>query len=457
MCTTIFKSAHVYLIFLYTNIYASYSESEYVINTAVTIRIDISASFVQKTHIITFSSVKNETVSNYVFLVEPEMFDHLAHIEAMYLENKKPIVIQQKVKTRSMYTLTVHRKCDTCSVTIIVELFYVNCLVSYPLFVTQKETHLVMFNGNEIFYTPYTTKYQICYIFVGNGKILDIKGTKHSVNSDGVIKFDKHTDVLPYTSNTVEVHYENNSPFLKVIHLERTIKVSHWGYIHVEDKVIIKNDAARFKGGFNRLLTEYQNVHNTLVPSFTSTLPAEAFDIYYKDSIGNISTSTVEKFGNFTSVKLNPRFVLYGGWKVSYTLGYTLNCNNYIFKFDAEKNIYVLTMNILDLIFPNMIIEEALFKIYLPEGANEIHLDMPFSASYENNSIHYTSCDTLGHKVITMRAVQLTNRHVKYFSLYYVYNNFTLVLKPLAISLFNLTAFILFIASRIIYSKLPTL
>lgn len=462
MCIIILKSVvftYVHLISVYKNIYASHSESGGIINTEVITNIDISGPFVHKSHVVTILNVNNETIFNYVFSVEHEISVHLAYIEARYFYNKKAIIIEQNHQsdTDLIYTLTLQRKCNMCSVTILIEQVYVDYLIPYPSLVKQNEKHLVLFHGNDFFYTPYLTKNQICYIVVGNGKIIDIKGYQYKVISGNIIKSGKSIDVLPYTLNTVRIHYENNSPFLKIIHLERSIKLSHWGYIHVEDRVTVKNDAAIFKGGFNRILTEYQSFHGTLVSSFTSTLPAEAFDIYYKDSIGNILTSNVEKFDNFTTVKITPRFLLYGGWEISYVLGYALKCDNYLFNYDIDKNIYVLKMNILDSVFSNMIIDQALFKIHLPEGANEINLDIPFAVTFENNSVDYTYCDTVGHTVITMSAAKLINKHITHFALYYIYNNFMLVLKPFAISLFNMAAFILFLICRIVFSKLSTL
>ena len=58
-----------------------------------------------------------------------------------------------------------------------------------------------------------------------------------------------------------------------------------------------------------------------------------AHDIYYRDEIGNISTSAVTFTSDAVQLQLVPRYVLFGGWKAAFCTGYnvplqvcTLNC-----------------------------------------------------------------------------------------------------------------------------------
>ena len=48
------------------------------------------------------------------------------------------------------------------------------------------------------------------------------------------------------------VHYENNNPFLVVSRIERTIELSMWGNIAVEETVDVRHDGAKLKGSFSR-------------------------------------------------------------------------------------------------------------------------------------------------------------------------------------------------------------
>ena len=58
----------------------------------------------------------------------------------------------------------------------------------------------------------------------------------------------------------MKIHYENNSPFLKITRLVRVIEVSHWGNIAVEETIDVVHAGALLKGSFSRY--DYQREHN---------------------------------------------------------------------------------------------------------------------------------------------------------------------------------------------------
>ena len=67
----------------------------------------------------------------------------------------------------------------------------------------------------------------------------------------------------------MEVHFENNRPFLAVTDLKREIEVSHWGNIAVEETLDVRHTGALLKGPFSRY--EYQRNQDgyASVKSFT--------------------------------------------------------------------------------------------------------------------------------------------------------------------------------------------
>lgn len=62
-----------------------------------------------------------------------------------------------------------------------------------------------------------------------------------------------------------------------------------------------------------------------------TVLPAAARDVYYRDEIGNISTSAMRELDDMVEVELRPRFPLFGGWKTKYTIGYNVPSYQYLF------------------------------------------------------------------------------------------------------------------------------
>ena len=60
-------------------------------------------------------------------------------------------------------------------------------------------------------------------------------------------------------------------------------------------------------------------------------LPPTASDVYYRDEIGNISTSNLKESAEKIELELKPRFPLFGGWKTDYIVGYNVPSYQYLF------------------------------------------------------------------------------------------------------------------------------
>ena len=91
-------------------------------------------------------------------------------------------------------------------------------------------------------------------------------------------------------------------------------------------------------------------------------LPAAAKDVYYRDAIGNISTSNLKEVGDAVEIEIRPRFPLFGGWKTKYTLGY--NVPSYELLFISGSN-YVLKIPFLDHVYDDMVVDKLTLKVYL--------------------------------------------------------------------------------------------
>lgn len=52
------------------------------------------------------------------------------------------------------------------------------------------------------------------------------------------------------------------------------------------------------------------------IKDLVAVLPRSAHSLYFRDEIGNVSTSSVKRQRERMEVRLQPRFVLFGGWQV---------------------------------------------------------------------------------------------------------------------------------------------
>lgn len=71
--------------------------------------------------------------------------------------------------------------------------------------------------------------------------------------------------------------------------------------------------------------------------SFKTIIPASAKDVYYRDEIGNISTSHMRIQDDAVELDLRPRFPLFGGWKTHYKIGYNVPSYEYLYSYGKFK------------------------------------------------------------------------------------------------------------------------
>lgn len=328
-----------------------------------------------------------------------------------------------------------------------VEAVFSHHLVPHPSEITQAEKQYVLYYGNVYFFTPYVSRKQQTTVTMTSTNVESYTKLKPVSQTDSTITYGPYENVPALSSYKMVVHYENNSPFLTVTSQERIIEVSHWGNVAVEESIDVRHTGATLKGPFSRY--EYQRDQNGInsIKSFKTVLPASAADVYYRDEIGNISTSHLRILDDAVEVDLRPRFPLFGGWKTHYLIGYNLPSYEYLYN---SGDSYILKMRFVDHIFDDMIVEKSTLKIILPEGARDIQFKAPFDVSRKANQLHFTYLDTTGRPVVVAEKVNLVENHIQEFELHYTYQKVLMLQEPLLVVL----AFYLLFLLVIIYVRL---
>lgn len=331
--------------------------------------------------------------------------------------------------------------------TVEVETAFSHSLRAYPSQITQAEKQFMEFSGSLHFYSPYKTTSQTTIVTCASSNIESYTKTGPVKVSDNVITYGPINDVEPFSTAVLTVHYENNSPFLTVTQLTRVVEVSHWGNIAVEETVDIRHTGATLQGSFSRYDYQRQQDGFSSVKSFKTVLPAAARDVYYRDEIGNISTSSLRELDELVEVELRPRFPLFGGWKTHYLLGYNVPSYQYLYNKDND---YVLKMRFVDHIYDDQVIDQMTLKVILPEGAKGLEFSAPFPVSREADQLHFTYLDTLGRPVVVAHKTNLVEQHIQDFQLSYQFDKLRLLQEPLLV----VGAFYLLFIIVIIYVRL---
>ncbi len=124
-----------------------------------------------------------------------------------------------------------------------------------------------------------------------------------------------------FAEEELRIHFELAVPLIRFPYVERQIELSHLGTISIVEKYELKNDAAALEGEFNRIkynsLTGYKQAGHIFRKLYTQ-LPRKAFNLYYRDVIGNVSTSTATRESTYVFFEIRPRFPVLGGWQTKW-------------------------------------------------------------------------------------------------------------------------------------------
>uniref|UniRef100_A0A182JHT3 Dolichyl-diphosphooligosaccharide--protein glycosyltransferase subunit 1 n=1 Tax=Anopheles atroparvus TaxID=41427 RepID=A0A182JHT3_ANOAO len=398
-------------------------------NKAVDRTIDLTSQLVKISYKITLEHKSKKAIGSYLFVVPEADRDRLAFISAKD-SSKKELKLSETTTPKGVaFSMTL--PAGSSNPVVYIETVFSRSLKPFPTSIGQSERQLVQYFGNVYFYSPYPTVTQKTTVHLSSRNVESYTQFKPSSQADSTITYGPYDNVPAFAQEPMTIHFENFTPFMTVTRLERTIEVSHWGNIAVEETIDIVHSGAELKGPFSRY--DYQKdtrSNQPSVKSYKTLLPASATGVYYRDTNGNISTSALRTLKDAVELDLRPRFPLFGGWRTHYTLGYNVPSFEYLFQ---NGDNFLLKMRVIDHIFDDMVIDEVLTKIILPEGASNVKLIAPYSVQRHPDSLHYTYLDTFGRPVVSFSKRNLVENHINDFNLKYNFSRVMMLQEPLLV------------------------
>lgn len=427
------------------------SGAQELVNEDVKRTVDIGSHLAKVTAEVKLSNPGPGAAHSFLVALEPELVRHLAFLGVKGEEEEDGYLEVQELKGKKgkQYSVTLPSSLSPGAKTkVIIEAVYSHVLQPYPTQITQAEKQFVTFEGNHYFYSPYTTTSQTTRVKLASRNVESYTKLGNPSRSDDTIEYGPFKDIPAWSHDPLKIHYENNSPFLTITSMTRLIEVSHWGNIAVEETVDLKHTGASLKGPFSRY--DYQRQPDSgisSVKSFKTILPAAAQDVYYRDEIGNISTSHLLILEDSVEMEIRPRFPLFGGWKTHYMVGYNLPSYEYLYNLGDQ---YALKMRFIDHVFDEQLLDSLTVKIILPEGAKNIHVDYPYDVNKAPNELHYTYLDTFGRPVIVAYKNNLVEQHIQDVVIHYTFNKILMLQEPLLV----VGAFYILFFTVILYVRL---
>uniref|UniRef100_A0A2K6F029 Dolichyl-diphosphooligosaccharide--protein glycosyltransferase subunit 1 n=1 Tax=Propithecus coquereli TaxID=379532 RepID=A0A2K6F029_PROCO len=167
-------------------------------------------------------------------------------------------------------------------------------------------------------------------------------------------------------------------------------------------------------------------------------LPAAAQDVYYRDEIGNVSTSHLLILDDSVEMEIRPRFPLFGGWKTHYIVGYNLPSYEYLYNLGQSSKLVSW--------------EDSRGRgcILFPPRSRNIQIDSPYDISRAPDELHYTYLDTFGRPVIVAYKTNLVEQHIQDIVVHYTFNKVLMLQEPLLV----VAAFYILFFTVIVYVRL---
>ncbi|XP_071710695.1 dolichyl-diphosphooligosaccharide--protein glycosyltransferase subunit 1A [Rutidosis leptorrhynchoides] len=305
---------------------------------------------------------------------------------------------------------------------------FTHSLKPFPEKITQAEPQLFLFQDSSHFTSPYKVKIQSVIVKLPSENVESYSKLENTKYSGSEIKYGPYENVPALSYSPVVIHFPSNKPFAVAKELVREIEISHWGNVQVTEHYNLIHGGAQSTGEFSRL--DFQARPNVRGASafrnLIAMLPPRAHSIYYRDAIGNISTSNIYGDSSKTLLEIEPRYPMFGGWKTSFTIGYGLPLRDYLFQSGGTRFLnftFGSPMN-------DVLVENLTLKVVLPEGSKDISVSIPFPVK-QSQETTYSHLDIAGRPTIVVEKVNVIPEHNQYFQVHYKFSNISLLTEPL--------------------------
>ncbi|KAI9201419.1 hypothetical protein LWI28_023219 [Acer negundo] len=404
-------------------------------------RIDLTSQIVRITSTLKVENAGSEVVSE-VLLSFPEVqAKNLAHLVATTSEGKGKVkssavtlpikVVNPKGMPAALifYAVSLPKglgKGD--SFTFDVLAVFTHALRPFPEKITQADIQLVVFQDSAHYLTPYIVKVQSLSVKLPDARIESFTKIENTKIQGSEIKYGPYENLPSFSYSPIVAHFESNQPFAVAEELVREIEISHWGNVQITEHYKLVHGGAQSKGEFSRL--DFQARPNirgaSAFRNLLARLPPRAHSVYYRDEIGNISTSNLRSDSKKTELLIEPRYPMFGGWKTAFTIGYGLPLKDFLFASEGKRFLNITFGSPMN----ELIIDNLIVKVVLPEGSTDISVSAPFPIE-QSQETKVSHLDIAGRPVAVLQKTNVVPELNQYFQVHYKFNSLSMLREPL--------------------------
>ncbi|XP_012478180.1 dolichyl-diphosphooligosaccharide--protein glycosyltransferase subunit 1A [Gossypium raimondii] len=321
---------------------------------------------------------------------------------------------------------------------------FTHALRPIPEQITQADIQLVLYQDSAHYLSPYAVKVQSLSVKLPDSRIESYTKLENTKIHGSEIKYGPYENIPSFSYSPIAVHFESNLPFAVAHELVREIEISHWGNVQVTEHYKLIHGGAQSKGEFSRL--DFQARPNVRGASafryLVANLPPRAHSVYYRDEIGNISTSHLRGDSKKTELLIEPRYPMFGGWRTAFTIGYGLPLQDFLFESDGKRFLNITFSSPM----VELVIDALIVKVVLPEGSSDISVAAPFPVEqWQETKISHLDID--GRPVVVLKKTNVVPEHNQFFQVYYHFSQLSMLREPLML----ISGFFFFFVACIVY------
>ena len=436
------KKFSIFLIFGFLQIILNFSSSDFTIQE-VRRNIDLKMSIITIGNEIKLKKTNSQDI--FTYLVPKNNTQSLIRITA--LDNKGKKLKIQKTKEDKEYDYYEIILKGSSQITVNED--YFEKIIFKPKNIYIKENQLELFLDTINLVSAYLVKTTTTTVVLPSERTKLIKYTKANSNQSGEkIIYALTDEIPPFETKRLYMHFENNKPLTVFNYAIKTFQVSHWGNIAVTEEYQIENIGAKLIGEFGRVdYDDGRTGGKNALKSIRAKLPLRAWGLWYRDEIGNVSTSNAKREMNDVDLLLTPRFPILGGWKSNYDIGYNLPTKFHVTTNNKGNYMVNLTFG---MPYKNMLARNYTVKVILPESADNIKVNLPIETVYHiDYDKEYGCLDLFGRKSVIITLNNMYDVYNTNIFITYDYQWIMLFVKPLILIVYFLILFII----MIIYSR----
>ncbi|KAJ1908961.1 dolichyl-diphosphooligosaccharide--protein glycosyltransferase subunit 1 [Tieghemiomyces parasiticus] len=295
----------------------------------------------------------------------------------------------------------------------------------------------LVYSGDAYLPSLYPSKRQTTKITLPSGKTESFSDQPTPVAKSGrTITYGPYRDLPAFARAPLRVHYPCDLIPLVIPTAERHVEISHWaGHASVDEHAVVKHNGAVLKGHFQQVL---QLIPNTpvgiVINNFALELPVTAHSVYFKDEVGNVSTTHLRYDRPRAAVlEFMSRYQLAGGWIYNWNHGYKQPLTD-LLRYDPSTERYNLRVT-LPSYFPDAPVEDAYLEVVLPEGAQDVAIRTAATLDDVTEGTFYSYMDSVGRPTVRIHR-RLVVPELDQFPIIvsYRFNPLYLLLKPFVLA-----------------------